>query len=351
MEYITLAKGDADFEAHLLGTFSADRRALPVETFHGQEPGERVTFHIVPVSKLEVPPWWKVYFYSCRPELASLTLGPSMAAWLNHYASLSQWTRWPSWFALLGIFFLHTAAFLFNDFQDHMRGVDRVNRRRGSQVIQKGWVTAWQMRRWAYVNAGLAVLFGIPALLNAPMELFVICSLASLALAIISQSWGRRWGLCDLSIFLLFGPLLTSGIALASFARFNEADVFLGVALGSLSLWAIHVRQFEFLFRSKPEMFRTMLGFLPFDRARWLVMVEAYLVLLLQLGVGVWLRLPMLFVLLTLAVGWPMILTVQRVNKATSPLASPLAGISIWALSSHMCWTGWWLLALGSVWL
>lgn len=351
MEYITLTKGDAEFESYLLGTFSTDKRALPVETFHGQEPGERVTFRVVPVSKIEIPPWWNVYFHSCRPELASLTLGPSMAAWLNHYASLAQWTRWPSWFALLGIFFLHTAAFLFNDFQDHMRGTDRVNRRRGSQVIQNGWVTAVQMRKWAWLNAGLAVLFGIPAFFNAPLELTAICILAVLALATISQSWGRRWGLCDFAMFMLFGPLLTCGIALASFSKFNQADIFLGAALGALTVWVIHVRQIEFLFRSKPEMFRTLLGFLPFERARILVMTEAYLVLLLQLGVSVWLRLPMFFIILTLAVGWPMILTVQNIQKASSPLASPLAGISKWALGSHLTWTIWWLLALGSVWV
>ncbi len=351
MEYITLKKGDAEFESYLLGTFSEDRRALPVETFHGQESGERVTFQIVPVSQLDVPPWWKVYFHSCRPELAPLTLGPSMAAWLNHYSSLAQWTRWPSWFALLGIFFLHTAAFLFNDFQEHIGGVDRVNRRRGSQVIQKGWVTAVQMRRWAWVNGGLAVLFGIPAFFNAPVELFVICALAALALVTISQSWGRRWGLCDFAIFMLFGPLLTSGIALASFSTFNLADVLLGLALGALTLWVIHVRQIEFLFRSKPEMFRTLLGFLSFDRARLLVISEAYSVVLLQLGVAVWLRVPMFFILLTLAVGWPLLLTVQKIYRATSPLASPLVGISKWALGSHLAWIVWWLLALGSIWV
>lgn len=351
MEYITLKKGDAEFESYLLGTFADDRRALPVETFHGQEAGERVTFRIVPVSELQIPPWWKVYFISFRPELAPLTLGPAMAAWFNHYASLAQWTRWPSWFALLGVFFLHTAAFLFNDFQDHVRGVDRVNRRRGSQVIQKGWVTALQMRRWAWVNAGLAVLFGIPAFFNAPLELFVVCVLAGLALMTIMQSWGRRWGLCDLALFMLFGPLLTVGTALASFARFNLADIFLGFALGALSVWVIHVRQIEFLFRSKPEMFRTLLGFLPFERARILVIGEAYLTLLLQLGVGVWLRLPLFFILVTLAVGWPMLFTVQNLYRATSPLASPLAGISKWALRSHLAWVIWWVLALGSIWL
>src|SRR5437899_8919725 len=61
-------------------------------------------------------------------------------------------------FALLGVFFLHTAAFLLNDVQDHLRGLDRLNRRRCSQVIQKGWVSPLEMKRWAWVNLALAVL-------------------------------------------------------------------------------------------------------------------------------------------------------------------------------------------------
>ena len=351
MEYITLTKGDPEFESYLLGTFSNDRRALPVETFEGHNSGERVTFKVVPVDQLDVPAWWQVYLKSCRPDLAPLTLGPSVAAWLNHYASLSQWTQWPSWLALIGIFFLHTAAFLYNDFQDHIRGVDRLNRNRGSQVIQKGWVTAAALRRWAWVNAGLALAFGLPAFFNAPVELFVLCVLAALALTVISQNWGRRWGLCDLAMLLLFGPLLTCGIALASFARYNMADILLGLALGSLTLWVFHVRQFGFLFRSKPETFRTFLAFLPYDRARLMVVAEAYVVFMLQLTVGLWLRVPLFFLSLVMVVGWPLNLTVLRLWRSSSPLASQLVGISRWALYCHLAWSLWWIMALGMVWL
>lgn len=351
MEYITLTKGDPEFEAYLLGTFARDRRALPVETFEGHQSGERVTFRIVPLDQLNVPPWWRVYLKSCRPELTSLTLGPSIAAWLNHYALMVEWTRWPSWFALMGIFFLHTATFLYNDFQDHVQGVDRLNHNRGSQVIQKGWVTAAALKRWAWVNGGLALLFGLPAFFNAPAKLALLLVVAGLALAVIAQRWGRRWGLVDLALLLLFGPLLTCGIALASFANCNEGDVALGVALGALTLWVFHVRQFGFLFRSKPDTFRTALANLSFDRARIVVVVEAYAVLLLQVVAGLWLRLPLFYLGLILLTGWPLNLTVLRIWRASSPLASQLVDVAKWALFSHLAWTVWWIVALGSIWL
>lgn len=351
MEYITLTKGDPEFESYLLGTFSDEKRAIPVETFEGHHSGERVTFRIVSVKDLDVPSWWQVYFRSCRPELLPLTMGPAMAAWLNHYAALALWTKWPSWFALIGVFFLHTAAFLYNDFQDHIQGVDRLNRNRGSQVIQRGWVTAAALKKWSWVNAVLALVFGVPAFFNAPVDLFIVCLLSVAALYVIGKNIGRRFGLCDLALWLVFGPLLTCGIALASFARFNMADLFLGCALGALTLWVFHLRQFEYLFRSRPEMFHTFIAYLPFDRARLLVAAEGYLVLLLQIGVGVWLRLPLVVIAFAFLAALPLTTTTLRVWRAESPLASQLVKVSRAALASHFSWTLWWVLGLVAPWL
>lgn len=351
MEFITLTKEDPEFETYLRGTFSRTHRALPVETYHPETARERVTFRVVPLTKLQAPAWWKIYFWSCRPELLALTMGPSVAAWLNQHARLEEWARWPSWFALAGIFFLHTAVFLLNDVQDHLRGFDRLNRRRGSQVIQKGWVSAAAMQRWAWVNFSLAVLFGVPAFLNAPGPLLIICLLAAIALAVVVQGRLTRWGLSDLALGLLFGPLLTSGVALASFGQSNARDLALGLAFGGLTVWVLQARQFENLFRSRPESFRTLLGYLDFDRARALAMIEGVLGLALQPVLALWLGVPLkLFVLLPL-VSVPMILWMGRLWRAASPLSSSLIRSDRWALGAHLAWTLWWVVALGVQWL
>jgi 1,4-dihydroxy-2-naphthoate octaprenyltransferase len=350
-EFITLTRDDPEFERYLWGTFSRTERALPVETYHARTYRERVTFRIVPVGELGTPPWWRVYFRSCRPDLAALTLGPAMAAWLNHRYSLPEWSKWPSWFALAGILFLHTAVFLFTDVQDHLRGADRLNRRRGSQVIQKGWVSAAAMRRWAVVNLLLAVVFGVPAFLNAPLRLTVICLSAAAALAVIVRNLGARRGLCDLALLLLFGPLLTMGIALASFGRADVSDALLGFAFGAMTLWVFQVRQFENLFRSKPEEFRTFLGHAGFDPARWICVIEGFVLLALQPLAAVFLRVPLVFLMALPLVSVPSVLLINRIYKAASPLSSTLVNSSRWALGSHLAWTLWWLAALGSAWL
>jgi 1,4-dihydroxy-2-naphthoate octaprenyltransferase len=351
MEFITLAKGDAEFDQYLRGTFSRTHRALPIETYHAQTARERVTFHVVAVRDLKIPSWWKVYFWSVRPELLGLTMGPAIAAWLDGRQWMQEWNRWPSWLALLGVFFLHTAMCVLSDVQDHLRGLDRVNRRQGSQVIQKGWVSARQMQRWAYLNFALAALFGGPALFHAPAQLAVVCALALLCMVAVLLNRWARWGVSDLALALLFGPLLTSGIALASFGTCQWRDVVLGVAFGGLTAWSLQFRQFENIFRSRPEGFRTFLTAWDFDRAKVICLTEGVILLLLQPVVALYLAIPLkLWVLLPL-VSVPMILTLGRLLKSASPLSSSLTDSGWWALASHSAWMVWWIVALGMAWL
>ena len=354
MEFVTLSKGDPEFDAYLLGTFAKDKRALPVDTFqHGQR-NERVTFQIVSLNEVKAPPWWLTYLRSCRLELSTMALGPAGAAWLSHPDRYEQWTQWPSWFAMLGLFFLQTSLFLFNDYQDHLGGKDRLNRRRGSQVIQKGWTTALHMRRWAMVNGALGLMFGVPAFLNAPVELAVIGVLSFVAMFGFLKSRGQRWGQGDVSLFLLLGPLLACGVAAASYSQILVGDLLVGFAFGLLSLWVFHARQFEDLFRSRPEFFRTFLGYLPFDQARIFVLFEGVAVVTFQ-----WLALnvvaasvhPAVYAVFACAASVPVLLTMRRFWQATSPLSSSLMRISSWALASHAVWTLAWWSILGSLWL
>lgn len=351
MEYVTLTREDADFEPYLLGTFSATHRAIPVETYHPDTARERVTFRVVELEKLNIPSLSQIYLRSVRPELLGLTLGPAVASWLNHNYSLSSWTVLPSWLALAGIFFLHTAMFLFNDVQDHLRGADRMNRQRGSRVIQNGWVTAHQMRRWAWIHFVLAAVFGLPAFLNAPVGLIAVCGLASLALWIFQKNIGTRYGLCDLAVLMLFGPLITTGTALASFGYTNIFDVALGLVLGASTLWVFQVRQFEDLFRSKPQDFRTALAYLDFDRARLVGLVEGYLLLGLHPLTSVFLMVPIGIVATLPVVTFPLVLALNRFKKTASPLSGSMVGMARSALISHFTLLVWWIMALGTKWL
>lgn len=347
-EFVTLTHDDPEFQNYILGTFSKELRALPVETYQSRHQRERVTFRLVPVEKLKTPSWWKVYFRSLRPELLSLTLGPALAGWIHHHSA--GWEKWSSWSALAGIFFLHVATFLFTDVVDHIRGSDRMNHSRGSQVIQRGWASASEIRNWAFLNLALAIAFGLPVFASAPATLVLVCGLAAIALLFLVYNLGTRWGFCDLAVLLLFGPLLTSGVALASFGQVRFSDVILGLAFGAMTLWVFQIRQFENLFRSKPESFRTFLAYQNFDRARRIGIVEGGSLLAIHwlsafvLGVSAtWLWLLPLFSL-------PLVSLVYRLRSSSSPLSSALVHLSRAALTCQLAWAMWWCLALGFSW-
>lgn len=351
MDLITLAKDDPEFEGYLLGTFSVTHRALPEETFHPQTARERITFRIVPVVDVDAPPWWRIYFVSMRPELTGLTLGPAMAAWLNQRERLAEWAMWPSWLALAGIFFLHTAVFLFNDVQDHVRGSDRANRRRGSQVIQRGWASAAAMKKWAVINFALAVAFGAPAFFISPVPVAVVCTVALFCLGLVSWNHFTRWGVSDLCLALLFGPLLTLGIAYSSFGHATWRDFAVGVAFGALTIWVFQYRQFENLFRARPELFRTFLAYQNFDRARLICVSEGILLLLLQLVVAVWLQIPGPYLLILPVVSVPLLFSLWRLYRSASPLSSNLVNSDRWALTAHASFAAWWIIVLGLAWV
>ncbi len=178
-----------------------------------------------------------------------------------------------------------------------------------------------------------------------------MCALSALALTLVITKSFVRYGFCDLALAALFGPLLVSGISLASFGEVNLGDAILGGALGLTTVWVFQVRQFEDLFRARAENFRTFLGYLSFDQARKVVIVEGVVVLLVQPAAAVAMRLPLVFLALMPVVSVPLVLTLQRFIKAASPLSSSLVGSSRWALLSHLSWTLWWILALGTAWL
>jgi hypothetical protein len=207
------------------------------------------------------------------------------------------------------------------------------------------------MKRWVWMNLGLALVFGAPAFLNAPLQLTAVCGLAALSIAVLNQKWGVRFGLNDLALVLLFGPLLTAGISLASFAEWGIRDLAVGAAFGALTLWVFQLRHFENQFRANPANARTFLGHLSFDQARWICATEAGLLLIIQPLVALYLDVPLIFLAVAPLVSVPLIFTVQRFLKAASPLSSSLVNSSRWALGSHLAWTLWWILALGVQWL
>lgn len=344
--FVTLTPDDPDFQNYLLGGFSEELRALPVESFRQHSTRERVTFRLVPIREIKKPAWWKIYFKACRPELLGLTLGPFFVTLLLLLKGMQSSVSHP--LAVIasgfGLFFLHVSAFLLNDFRDHMRGVDFANRKRGSQVIQKGWASAREVRMWAFVNAGLALVCGGPALFVNPRLIAIV---AVAAVCVIGLSWISsrlaRFGLSDLMVFVGLGPLLTSAASLVAVGKVPAPVLLLGTAFGAMAVLTLQIRQVENLFRAGRDSFRTFIGAFDFDRARMLVLSQIVFVSVLQVAMAV-----MIFEQWVAAFGFilalmPLYFVYSSVAQAASPLSSDLLHIgrrAIWAQTALLVWWG-----------
>lgn len=348
--FVTLTHDDPEFRKYLLGSFSSTLRALPVESFNQHSNRERVTFRIIEVAELNRPPWWKIYFKACRPELLGLTLAPFLIAaiWMMRLTESMIVNPLSFAAAVCGLFFLHVSAFLLNDFRDHMHGVDFANRRRGSQVIQKGWASARAVRGWAGVNAGLALMCGLPALWlnwNTLLPIVIVAAAIVIALSWISSRLAKA-GISDLLVFFGLGPMLTMAGSIVAFGEIPGSVILLGTAFGGLAVLTLQIRQLENLFRAGKDSFRTFIGGFEFDRAKTMVLSQIILVGGLQLMIAA-LILPNILALLGfIFASVPLATLFARVRRAASPISSDLVRLGRHVILSHLTLLAWWGIAV-----
>ncbi|MGB7117623.1 MAG: prenyltransferase, partial [Anaerolineales bacterium] len=103
-----------------------------------------------------------------------------------------------------------------NDYTDFVRGVDEDNYFRtqyGVHPLVQGFWTKRQQLTWFAVSGILALLSGIYALIYSEFSPFVIGMFAFGALVLVLYTWPLKYmGLGELSIFLIWGPIMVSSV-------------------------------------------------------------------------------------------------------------------------------------------
>jgi len=165
-----------------------------------------------------------------------------LLAWRDGYFA------WLPWLVVtLGLFIAHGTNNLLNDYTDFNRGVDSDNYFRtqyGVHPLVQGFWTNRRQLRWFAVSGILAVLSGVFALVYTGFSPVVIGLFALGAVVLLFYTWPLKYlGLGELSIFLIWGPILIAGvyIVLAKGWEGNVWNVALaGVPFG-LSVASINV--------------------------------------------------------------------------------------------------------------
>jgi len=134
-----------------------------------------------------------------------------LLAWRDGYFA------WLPWLVVtLGLFIAHGTNNLLNDYTDYNRGVDSNNYFRtqyGVHPLVQGFWTNRQQLRWFAVSGTLAVLSGVFALVYTGFNPVVIGLFALGAVVLLFYTWPLKYlGLGELSIFLIWGPILIAGV-------------------------------------------------------------------------------------------------------------------------------------------
>ncbi|MFC2055572.1 prenyltransferase [Chloroflexota bacterium] len=165
-----------------------------------------------------------------------------LLAWRDGYFAFLPWL-----IVTLGLFIAHGANNLLNDYTDFGRGVDEDNYFRtqyGVHPLVQGFWTKRQQLTWFAVSGILALLSGIYALIYSEFSPFVIGMFAFGALVLLLYTWPLKYiGLGELSIFLIWGPIMVSAVYVVLAKGWTENVwnvVLVGVPFG-LSVVSINI--------------------------------------------------------------------------------------------------------------
>lgn len=337
-QFLTLARNDERFMPYLLGTFSQAQRALPVDALFVNTRDEKVTFKIVPVNEIKAPEALITFLTGIRPALFPLTLGPTFSVLVLALTFGWEMHPWVIGSTLLAVFFWHGATFLLNDYHDHISGADLQSLRRGSRIIQRGWATAEQVKKWSMVCWLVGVILGLPAILIRPMAIVIIGATAALLMTAFSQMdlGTKNKSLGNVMIFLGMGPLLTSGVSLGVSGQMNMLVIVLGIIFGLGASLCIQLRHMESMLADSQSRVETFISRLGIDRSKTfilgqLLLVTVFLFLLVRLATPATINGLVLLPALgsTFRLGW-------RLMTIRSPVSSRLLGLWQEGLVLHL---------------
>lgn len=325
-DLITLSKDSKDFDSYLLGTFSPDKRALPLQTLNVNSSSETVTFKIVPVADIDRPGFLQIASQVLKVRSLLLVLVPLFLMVTKNIADSTLMDPFSTMLATFGVLLAFLAVNMRNDYLDHMLGVDRVLEESGSRAIQKGWVTAARLKNISSVLLALALVCALPLVLTYNSLAGVIA--VGLVIGLWAQfkkrnSFKYRIG-GELALFVLLGPLLTVGYQLSMGAPFDAESVWIGLVWGWLTLFVVHLRNFRSILTSSQAGFNNTVNWLGFDKTRRLLAIWWLVFLAVNLSYHLFFAGFYWGFYLSIVLSAPTLMFISKLKNISSPIGSDL---------------------------
>lgn len=161
------------------------------------------------------------WLIATRSAVTAVTVYSSLIAGLLFWRAQALGEAFPllAWFVVtLGLFIAHGANNLLNDYTDYSRGVDKDNYFRtqyGVHPLVQGFWTKSQQIQWFLVSGVIAFVSGLFALWYTSFNPYIIGLFAFGSLVLLFYTWPMKyWAVGELSIFLIWGPIMIAGVYL-----------------------------------------------------------------------------------------------------------------------------------------
>ena len=283
-----------------------------------------------------VAPW----LLAVRAYSLTATVTPCLAVALLLLVQGAQASWGMAALAIVGVCLLQMSINLFNDIEDYRKLIDLPGTLGGSGVIQKGWWSPAELRRLAWGALFLGAAAGLPSVIASSGSLYWISLLAGLGvLGYSARRFGLKYNaLGDVAVFILCGPALTTGFAIAATrgATVSPGVLWVGAWFGLLAMALLHINNVQDMHLDRSRGVRTLALILGFQGSL-VFNVLLHLAAPASLVAGVWLgHLPtaaLLGVLVHAAVAGPWVL---RVSRALGPESALLSRCRIRAAQIHL---------------
>lgn len=210
--------------------------------------------------------------------------------------------------AAMGLLLAHATNNLLNDLTDTLRGVDTGNyfrTRYGTHVLQQGLISPSRM--WLLTGATGAAALAIGLWLVQLSGTALLWPLVPGAIFLVFYTWPlKQWGLGELAVLLVWGPLMVGGTYMASTGAWSWPVAGVGLLFGigpTLVIFGKHIDKIGFDADKGVATLPVRLGELRARRWVGTMIVAQYLGVLALVAIGA-LPWPALIVLASLPVAW-----------------------------------------------
>lgn len=239
--------------------------------------------------------------------------------------------------ALVGATLLQIAVNVLNDVEDHLKLIDLPGGVGGSQTIQRGWVSARELRFFGFFCLVGGTLLGVPVLmkhLSLMLPIGIVAVVGTLGYS--SKPFGFKYrALGDVDVFLLCGPLLTAGFSIAAFGKLGAATWYLGSFFGFAACAILHVNNMQDIHMDSARGAKTLASKIGFRKSTHLLAMF-YVLAYLSLMVGV-LSSQLPISTLSAFLALPLFVKILQRSYAASGSDSPLLnGLRVMAAQGHL---------------